>query len=239
MPKPKYNDYLEKILTAVFGVIGITAVIIKLYINGLTLDNGLDAMKDLAGLVVVIAVFLVANRIFSLTKLKKFDFTNAFEKYLKEWVSRNEYLVCEAFEEEGKGKFSKRYCSMMIDHSNLITRVKKASEASPNRERGAFVYLPYTDENGVQKNEFEFRFNPRSFERQTLYRNTDGSVDLKRIVQEFKKRIEDSFPNLGFSVKASDKIIIVSFEEMEQSDKNARALVDVVEFVKTMVLALS
>lgn len=241
MVKTQYNDHLEKILTAIFGSVGLVVIIIQLFINGFTINNLLDAAKDIAGLIVVIAVFLVANRIFSLTRLKKFDFKNAFENYLKEWVSRNEYLVCETFDDNGKGKSNKRHCSMMIDHSNLITRKKLAKDATKNIEKGAFVYLPYYDENNTLRNEFEFRFNQRTFDRQKIFRTSDGGVDLKTIIEEFRKRIEDSFPDQGISVKAnpSQSTLTVSFKGMEQNDKNARALVDIVEFVKTLVLALS
>ena len=130
---------------------------------------------------------------------------------------------------------------MMIDHSNLITRDKLATEANPKRDKGAFVYLPYYDEHNTLRNEFEFRFNPRTFERQNIFKTKGGEVDLKAIILEFRKRIEDSFPDMGISVKAnpSQSTITVSFEDIVQNDKNARLLVDVVEFVKTMVLALS
>ena len=83
-----------------------------------------------------------------------------FESHLTDWINQNDYLVSiENFDEEGKGKYKKRHCSMVIDHSNIVTRAKKAKIATPNKEKGAFVYLPYLDENGNIRNEFEFRFN--------------------------------------------------------------------------------
>ena len=235
----KYDDNLEKLLTAIFGGIAAIAILINLYLKGYTPENILDALKDLAGLVVVIAVFLLANKLFR--KGEKIDFVKLFENHLKDWIKQNDYLVCENFDEEGKGKFSKRYCSMVIDHSNIVTRKKYAKDAVPNKEKGAFVYLPYIDEAGTLRNEFEFRFNERTFARQDLYRTESGDVNLKAILEQISMRIDDNFKYLQIhsKVNPSNKTITVSFEEMEQSEENAKKLIDLVEFVKTLILALA
>jgi len=235
----KYNDQLEKILTALFGAIGTIAIFINLHLKGYQSENVLDAVKDIAGLVVVIVVFLVANKLFK--KGEKFDFAKLFEQHLKDWINQNDYLVCENFDEEGKGKYNKRYCSMVIDHSNIVTRKKYAKDATPNKEKGAFVYLPYKDETGKIRNEFEFRFNERTFERQNNYKTDTGEVNLKAILEQFAMRIDDNFKSLGISSKVnpSNKTITVSFEVMEQTKENAKKLIDLVEFVKTLTLALA
>jgi len=237
--KFNYNDDLEKILTAIFGAVGMVAIFINLHLKGYGNENWLDAIKDIAGLVVVIAVFLVANKLFK--KGEKFDFSKIFEHHLKDWINQNDYLVCENFDEEGKGKFNKRYCSMVIDHSNIVTRKKYAKDATPNREKGAFVHLPYKDEAGKLRNEFEFRFNERTFERQNNYRTNSGEVNLKAILEQFAMRIDDNFKILGISSKVnpSNKTITVSFETMEQTEDNAKKMIDLVEFVKTLTLALA
>jgi len=234
-----YDDNLEKYLTAIFGGIGILAVIVNLYLKEYETTNILDAVKDISGLVVVIAVFLVANRMFQ--KDKKVDFVEEFEIYLKEWIQENDYLICDDLAGDGKGKYQKRFCSMVIDHSNLVTRKKTAKAATPNKEKGSFVYLPYLDESGNYKNEFEFRFNERTFERQTIYRNEKDEVDLKAILAQIALRIEDSYKHLNIETKvvASNKTIIVSYDNMEKSKENARKLIDLVEFVKTLVLAIA
>ena len=237
--KLNYNDDLEKILTAVFGFVGSIAIFINLHIKGYGAENWFDAIKDIAGIVVVIAVFLVANKLFK--REEKFDFAKIFETHLKDWIDQNDYLVCENFDEEGKGKFNKRYCSMVIDHSNIVTRKKYAKDATQKKEKGAFVYLPYKDEVGKLRNEFEFRFNERTFERQNIYKTETGEVNLKAILEQFAMRIDDNFKILGVSSKVfpSNKTITVSFETMEQTEENAKKMIDLVEFVKTLTLALA
>jgi hypothetical protein len=235
----KYNDQLEKILTALFGAIATVAILINLHFKGYQTENLLDAVKDIAGLVVVIAVFLVANKLFK--KGEKFDFANKFEFHLKDWINQNDYLVCENFDDEGKGKYNKRYCSMVIDHSNIVTRSKYAKDATQNKEKGAFVYLPFKDDKEKLRNEFEFRFNERTFERQNIYKTDAGEVNLKAILERFASRIDDNFKDIGITEKVnpSNKTITVSFENMEQTEENAKKLIDLVEFVKTMTLALA
>ena len=233
----KYDDNLEKLLTAVFGALGAVAIVVNLFMKGWTIENLLDGLKDMAGLIVVIAVFLIANKMFR--EVAKPDFSELFEKYLKDWIHQNDYLV-DSINEEGKGKYQKRYCSMMIDHSNFVTQNKLVKSAASRTEKAAFVYLPYQDQEGKQKNEFEFRFNEKTFERQDKYK-IDGEVILKDILDAFTRAINMKFNNILIEAKSnpSNKTITVSYEEMERTEDNARKLVDMVEFVKTMVLAIA
>jgi len=217
----KYDDNLEKILTAVFGALGTAAIIINLFIKGWSTENLLDAMVDIAGLVVVIAVFLIANKLFR--REPKPDFHSLFE---------------DNFDEEGKGKYKKRYCNMMIDHTNIVRQSKYAKDAAPRTEKAAFVYLPYEDENGNLREEFEFRFNEKTFQRQNIYLE-DGTVKLTEILNEFTRAINSKYKYLNIKAKAnsSKKTITVLFDKMEKSEENAKKLIGMVEYLKTMVLA--
>jgi hypothetical protein len=59
----KYNENLEKVLTAILGFIGIVAIFVNLHLKGYIAENWLDAIKDMAGLAVVLAVFIASIRI--------------------------------------------------------------------------------------------------------------------------------------------------------------------------------
>jgi len=232
----KYDDNLEKILTAVFGLLGTLAIIVNLFVKGWTTENLLDGMVDIAGLIVVIAVFLIASKIFR--KEPKPDFHSLFKQHLKEWINQNDYLVDDNFDEEGKGRYKKRYCNMMIDHTNIVRQSKYAKDAAPRTEKAAFVYLPYEDENGNLKEEFEFRFNEKTFERQNKYLE-DGKVKLSEILDDFTGAINGKYNYLKIRAKAnpSSKTITVFFNDMEKNEDNARKLIGMVEYLKTMVLA--
>lgn len=225
------TDKLEKALTAIFGALGMVAILINLHLKGYEATNILDTIKDVAGLVVVITVFLVANKMFR--RGEKPNFNKMFEDALKVWIAQNEYLM--SFSDgTGKGKDAKRYCAMVIDHANFVTEKKLASEAAKNTEKATFVRLPEED-----KKELDFRFNDRTFERQTAYRK-DGKVDLGAILEQFSARINKTFGDAAINAKKSkDNNVIVSFQGIEETEENAHKLVQIVEFVKTMVLALA
>jgi len=61
------NDKKEQTISVLFASIGTLAIVINLFIKGTTTENLLDAVKDLVGLLVTIAVFIIANRISSQT----------------------------------------------------------------------------------------------------------------------------------------------------------------------------
>ncbi len=227
------SDAMEKILSGIFGVVGILAILVNLFIKGLSGENILDAAEGIAGLVVTIAVFLVAVKIFR--KMKFEDFASKFEAYLQDWADQNKYLIDIESVGEERGKEKKRSYFMLIDHSNLVTAEEEASQT--NKKKGAFLYLPLRDEMGELQERIEFRLNESTFKRQNKFK------DVKEIVQKFAQRINDEFQrSLGikaFQSKQDAYKVEVSLEDVPKTEKSAKLLVDMVEFVKTMVLALA
>ena len=57
------SDKKEQTISVLFALIGTLAILINLYFKGFSTENLLDAVKDLVGLLVTIAVFLLAYRI--------------------------------------------------------------------------------------------------------------------------------------------------------------------------------
>ena len=56
----KYDDNVEKQFAAIFGVVGTLSIVLGLVFKGFNLENVLDAVKDISGFIVGIAVFLIA-----------------------------------------------------------------------------------------------------------------------------------------------------------------------------------
>jgi len=61
------NERKEQFISVLFACIGTLAIVINLFIKGATTENLLDGVKDLVGLLVTIAVFIIAYRISSQT----------------------------------------------------------------------------------------------------------------------------------------------------------------------------
>ena len=137
MNKVKYNDNLEKVLTAFFGAVGIIAIFVNLHLKGYGSENWLDAIKDIAGLIVVIAVFLIASKFFK--KNSYSDFLKVFDKYLVDWIKINRYLIDEVKQREGE-KEEKEFYYMLTKklHKNFVTQEMPAAKFE--KRKGASDY---------------------------------------------------------------------------------------------------
>jgi len=234
--KLNYNDDLEKVLTALFGLIGMTAIFINLHLKGYGLENWLDAIKDIAGLVVVIAVFLVASKIFSFNKKWQFNFNEKFEEYLLEWSALNKYLIDSSKIDIEKGKDRKRTIQMINNHENFVTGTNFASEIS---EKGAFLYLPLKEEFGADKNQIiQFKINKGMFQHK---KTINYEEDKNKVLENIARRINSEFSSVEIRAKRSSEPekVDVDFSGLDKTPENAKKLIDVVEFVKTLFLAIA
>lgn len=233
-----YNDDLEKILTAVFGVVGIIAIFINLHIKGYNAENLFDAIKDIAGLIVAIAVFLVANKVLHFNlKNKKYGFNDKFEQYLLEWAEQNKYLIDATNINEEKGKDGKRTIDMIVNHENFVNGTLLASEVSAPKNKGAFLYLPLKKDLSTSQL-MQFKINKGMFSRRA---DLDYETDKNSILINIANRINFEFSSIGVRAKKSGESekIDVDFSKLEKTDENAKRLIDVVEFVKTIFLAIA
>lgn len=239
--KIKYDESkenLEKILTAIFGSIGTIAILINLSVKGFELENVLDAVKDIASLIVVVAVFLLASRI--LRRKKKGDFLSVFEDHLKEWAENNKYLIDTTSIENIMGeKVQKRAYFMVLEHSNFVEGIKYASQIGKTG-KGAFLYLPIKSEMENQNQRIEFRLNNTTFDKQKKYLTSDGKPNLKLIAEIFSGRINKEFES-GLNIHSipQGETIIVPINNIPKSEESAKKLINLVEFVKTLYLALA
>jgi hypothetical protein len=235
----KYDDNLEKVLTAVFGLIGMVAIFINLHLKGYGTENWLDAIKDISGLVVVIAVFLIASKIFAFNKKRKFNFNEKFEEYLLEWALFNKYLIDTTEINILKGSNNVRAIDMICDHS-LMLDCNDASTATS--KKGSFLYLPKSDEFGSKEsadsNKLSFKINKSMFKSNNeifdFYEEKKGEITRK-----IATSIKIEFGNLNLNAVSNGDRIDVDFSKLEKTSENAKKLIDVVEFVKTLFLAIA
>lgn len=236
--KLKYSDELERVVSSVFGALGILAILVGLALRGFTVENVLDGVKDMAGLIVTIAVFILASKLVRSMSVE--DFAGKFEEYLKEWADQNRYLVDTESASEERGMEGKRSYFMLTDHTNLVVAEGPASESK--RKKGAFVYLPTAAEMKEYKLEIAFRLNDSTF-KQSLSDPKNPYKDVTELAGQFAKRINDEFGEKLSIVAAparDDKYkVVVSLDKMERTTDNARRVVDMVDFVKTLTLAFA
>ena len=197
-------------------------------------------LVNFAQIGVVVIVFFLANNIFqNLVKKKAYGFNEKFEEYLIEWASLNKYLIDISEIKQEKGNERKRSIQMICKHSNILN-CDDASKSSSRK--GSFLYLPNKADLGktseADGNKIEFKINKSMFENnKDIFDNYD---DYKKdIAQKIAVAIKVEFSNIGLLASSNDDRIIVDFSDMEKNDENAKKLIEVVEFVKTLFLAVA
>lgn len=242
-----YDENLEKILTAIFGLIGSLAIIINLFIRGWTSENIFDSLKDLAGLLVTIIVFLVAMK--AVKRLNYSNFKQAFEQYLQEWVNQNRFLIDEVKRKDGKDNKEFYYMLTKAHHNNLILQEKLATDFNVNDgtiyHKGVFLYTDYkeTEEITIGLNK-SFFLAGRGGEFPAPFSK------LEDIAEMFKKRITENFMNSFEYMDSKDRgipIIIaengtrlkISIKKISNTKQNAKSAIDMIEYIKTLIIALA
>jgi len=242
-----YDDNLEKYLTAIFGTIGSLAIIINLFIKGWSTENIMDGLVNLAGLLVTVVVFLIAMK--TVSRLNYSNFKKAFEEYLQEWIDQNSYLIDEDKKEEGKEKKQFYYMLTKPHHNNVVLQEKKAKDF-PRKEgtiyhKGAFLYTDYKDiEEIVIGLNGSFFVSKRGGELPKPFK------EVNDIANEFKIRIKEHFDGKFEYINKSDSEIPIeitdkgnrlhiSIKKIANTKDNAKIAIDMMEYIKTLIIALA
>lgn len=244
----KAPERLEQRLTLLFAVVSILALIVNLVaFEGITWSGLLNSIQTLSGLLITVIVFFVATRIASRMGYK--DFKTVFETYLHEWVKQNEYLIDTQKRKEGKE--GKEFYFMLTKdlHPNfLMPEGKPASEiniGSVGRyNKGSFIYCDHKNEEeivfGLAKTFFCRRGEPLPY-------GFESILQIAELLKaSIKKQFDDQFTyiatetgELQIDLSKDGKRMRLSSKNLANTQENAKALIDVVEYVKTAILAIA
>lgn len=228
----------ETFWTVLLGSIGCFALVWNLYHNPGDWPN---IIVNFAQIGVAVIVFFVANNVFKEFKKafskKGFNFNEKFEENLEVWASQNKYLIDATNINDEKGQDRKRTIDMIVKHENFVKGTQLASEISGSLNKGAFLYLPIKKDMQSSKI-FQIKINKGMF-----LRRSDIDYDKKKnnILINMANRINYEFDSIGIRAKKSvdQERIDIDFSRMDETEENAKKLIDVVEFVKTMFLAIA
>ena len=219
----------EKVVSYILAPIGVLAILINLFfIKGFSVSDGLDALKDLAGLTVAFVVVLLALKALKSKKEIK-NFYEKVELNIDKWAKDNVYLICLTDEPRYIGKMYSMICDLS----------KFAEEEAPisKRQKGAFLYLPCKVEFEKQKH-IMFKINKSLFK--DRYKENYETIEpflLAKISDKIQIIFKDI--NLKTEFNENEKKVTVTFIDIEETDKNVQRIIDVIEFTKTMILALA
>jgi len=201
--KLNYNDDLEKVLTAIFGLVGMVAIFLNLHLKGYGEENWLDAIKDIAGLIVVIAVFIASIRISS----RSGTFTDVARSKLEDLQKINsDFLIGPRYNRDGydpeKGQ-GLEY--LFITNNDLKSKLRaKFIPIQPLQEGVLVMY--------IQKGTLVYGLN---------YKSDEATPDEIKIIQDkiktavlsfIQSKMNKNFYDILPETK-EDTAIIIDFDE--------------------------
>ncbi|HPT71569.1 MAG TPA: hypothetical protein PLE74_04750 [Candidatus Cloacimonadota bacterium] len=119
------NEKKEQTISVLFAGIGVLAIVINLHFKGYSTENLLDATKDLVGLVVTIAVFLLAYKISRQTSSHLESGKNALNKLYARYKPDLDGIKANSEKSETDEENDKRnkYLFIRRKNKNLKTKV--------------------------------------------------------------------------------------------------------------------
>ena len=214
--KLNYNDDLEKVLTAIFGLVGMIAIFLNLHLKGYGEENWLDAIKDIAGLIVVLAVFVASIRISSrsgtFTDVARIKLDN-LQKANPNFLSGPRYNRDGYDPEKGQGL---EY--LFFRHHDLKSKLKVKLIPIQPLEEGVLVMY-------IQKGTLVYGLNYKSEEAtpeeiKKIQAKIETAV-LSFIQNKLNKNFYDILPN-----SKDDTAIIIDFDENRMGKRKFAATVN-------------
>jgi hypothetical protein len=245
----KSPENVEQRLTIIFAVVSILALGINLVaIEGISWSGFLNSIQSLSGLFITVVVFFVASRIASSMGYK--DFKKIFEGYLKDWVQQNRYLIDDDKKIEGQEGKEFYFMLTKAHHPNFLK-----PDAKPARDfergsgrgwhKGAFIYCDHRKEEVIV-----FGLN-KSFFTKSGGDLPYGFTDLPQIAELVRHGIKKQFDDMvSFTESTSSRELLIqispdgkrlslSLKNLANTQENAKLLIDIVEYVKTAILAIA
>lgn len=228
-------------IATILGLVGVGAIVCSLFFRGISVNNILDAVKDIMGLSISVGIYWLANRIYFSKKPLR-EFHDVFEEKLQEWAESNKYLI-EPLCREEKGRLDKdgklgdhyRYYKMVTDHSRLLEMAEAINES--DHKKGVFIKLPFEkQEDGY--NSFRFFFT------KSVFINPDkGVTELKPIIEKIAHQLSivysTSIGGISFIPRSTE--ILVDISGVDKSSTNQEEtvakLIEMIGFVMILHLA--
>lgn len=84
---------IETILGGIFGIISIVAIVIEMSLGGFSAEAIAGGVKDIAGTMVAVMVFLIAIKHLLPSKANELPFKNRMENSLEAWISAHSNMI--------------------------------------------------------------------------------------------------------------------------------------------------
>ena len=139
----------EIILGGVFGIIAVTAALLEMNTNGFSTESIFSGIKDIAGTMVAVMVFLIAIQSL-FPKKDKLSFEEKLAAALSDWQQSNSTLIVKSTDDEKTHKYG----------FSMRTDIRDFYRANPiTKNVGWFVRLPLISKENYQKQKFDIVFH--------------------------------------------------------------------------------
>ena len=223
------SNNVEKIVSYILAPLGVIAIVINLFfVKGFSVTDGLDALKDLAGLTVAFVVVLMALKVFKGPK-KVHSFYEKVHEKLEHWANDNLFLI---YKTDLKG-YNGEVFNMLCDLSSFAD----VTASTSTKQKGVFLYFPAQEDFEKEKHMI-FKINKSLF--LSKYKDDFDTV-MPFILNKISDKISIVFKDLDVKpeVIKSDMKVKISFPKLVESEDSAQRIIDVIEFTKTLVLAMA
>lgn len=219
----------ETILGGVFGIIAVVAACLEMQANGFSTATILGGIKDIAGTMVAVMVFLIAIRSL-IPKKERMTFEEKLIGALSDWQQSNSTLIVKSTDDEKTRKYG----------FSMRTDIKDFYNANPvTKNVGWFVRLPLIAKENYQKDRFNIVFH---LNKGTFFEGVSkGDEDLKQAFKElgsmFSNFINRLYNKNDFAnATPKDEEIFVNIQPIT-SDDDIRTLVNLLNSMFQAYLA--
>lgn len=232
-------EEFEPWITAFLVVIGTAAILLNLNHKGFLYENALDAIKDFSGLGITAFVYIIARRLMGHRDIK--DFYERFVDMLVDWAEKNRFLISTEIYSPDPEKHQARYRAfeMITDHSQFVEGI---TEAKANSNKGNFLSFPLKGEWKDDNCKLTFWLNKGAFQHKSKYYDSElKQPKFKEINDAIAKRIQIEFHDINIIIKqeSSYKNIVINIAGVKKSKENMYRLIELVDYVKILYLAMS
>lgn len=215
---------LETFLGGLFGIIAIVATLAEFAINGeITSDSILSVMKDIAGTMVAVMVFVIAAK--SLLPKKTEDFIGVFENEMKKIETKYSPLLRRA-EANGDKKRENKFTNVI--RFELSTNIDAIIDGS------AKSFAKFFEFNIKKTENISFEINKTTF----MGRSTENFDDMKEMLTyKMISCLVRKFPDFGKGIVKTDKGFEINFESVLGTRDDAIMLAELVDCVTLLYIA--
>jgi hypothetical protein len=190
----------ETMLGGIFGIIAITAALLEMQTDAFSTASIFGGIKDIAGTMVAVMVFLIAIRSL-LPKKEKLTFEEKLKAALSDWEKSNSSLVVKSNDDDKTHKYG---FSMRTDINDFY----RASAITKNV--GWFVRLPPIAKENYQTQRFDivFHLNKGTFFEGISKSDAELKQAYSKLGDMFSGFINTKYGNFAKASSKHDEIII-------------------------------